>query len=400
MNTFSLRRIAPATTEIRKHIHVLLILVVAGFTAFHAAAQSAKKQNEQLLFSLDSAKREYQLANDAYRSLYSYLKEMRNEYTAIRSIGIRSVQNQLKNALHLIEANYAQLQRLGEDPSRLVSIDNVKEMVFATIEVAHPEAVKVALQSPVPFMEVKDTLELDGLKRKQQNLLLQKQLLVYKEALSENKERIALIQNYNAQLLKGAQQLDSVIMAVYRRPVMAVVAEHNKLDAKIQELKTNYLAKEGKGFSEAYTTEFGSLLEEEPLQEMDAKEPSFFAPQEAVQVPEPRPQSEPEILEIAEKAAEFPGGSEALLNYLKHNLRYPAAAEEIGIVGKCYVRFVVSASGNISNVKVLKGVPDCPECDREAIRVVKAMPNWIPAENNGKKVNMFYNLPIRFGPAK
>ena len=60
------------------------------------------------------------------------------------------------------------------------------------------------------------------------------------------------------------------------------------------------------------------------------------------------------------------------------------------------IEFVVNGSGNITDVTVLKGVPGCGECDREAIRVVKSMPNWKAGKQNGRAVSVFFNLPINF----
>ena len=82
--------------------------------------------------------------------------------------------------------------------------------------------------------------------------------------------------------------------------------------------------------------------------------------------------------------------------YLAENIKYPQTAIELGLEGKCYLQFVVSANGNISNVDVKRGVPDCKECDEEAVRVVKRMPKWTPAKNAGKPVNSTFNLPVSF----
>ena len=96
--------------------------------------------------------------------------------------------------------------------------------------------------------------------------------------------------------------------------------------------------------------------------------------------------------------AEFPGGQAALANYLKENLTYPADALANSIGGRVYLQFQIQEDGSISKVKVKRGIPDCRECDDEAVRVIKSMPKWKPAENNGKPVSSTYNLPIRFNP--
>jgi protein TonB len=114
--------------------------------------------------------------------------------------------------------------------------------------------------------------------------------------------------------------------------------------------------------------------------------------------PAPRPEIrvESDILEIVDEPAEFPGGMDAMREYLKKNMMYPMSAKEAGIQGKCYLRFIVNTDGSISNVRVVRGVVDCPECDKEAMRVVKNMPNWKPGRMNGKDVKMYFTLPIAF----
>lgn len=100
------------------------------------------------------------------------------------------------------------------------------------------------------------------------------------------------------------------------------------------------------------------------------------------------------VYRFADVEPEFPGGREGLLNYLASNIQYPQRALKKKLEGKCYLRFIVETDGSITNPKVLRGVPDCPECDAEALRVVSAMPKWKPGELDGKPVRSAYNLPI------
>jgi protein TonB len=102
------------------------------------------------------------------------------------------------------------------------------------------------------------------------------------------------------------------------------------------------------------------------------------------------------IYDIVDEPAEPDGGMAALKRFLAENIKYPQTAVEMGLEGKCYLQFVVSENGYISNVKVKKGVTDCPECDQEAIRVVKSMPRWKPGKINGKAVNSTFSLPVSF----
>lgn len=99
---------------------------------------------------------------------------------------------------------------------------------------------------------------------------------------------------------------------------------------------------------------------------------------------------------IADEPAEYPGGREAMLRYLGSTIIYPQGPAELGIEGKCYIQFVVSKKGDISDVQVMRGVEDCPECDKEAVRVIKNMPLWRPGRVKGKAVNSYFNLPVKF----
>ena len=94
------------------------------------------------------------------------------------------------------------------------------------------------------------------------------------------------------------------------------------------------------------------------------------------------------------EAPQFPGGEEALLKYISENIRYPAEAIENNIQGRVVVQFVVTKTGAVSEVRVLRG--KYPDIDREAVRVVKSFPKFIPGRMNGHAVNVWYSLPIQF----
>lgn len=97
-----------------------------------------------------------------------------------------------------------------------------------------------------------------------------------------------------------------------------------------------------------------------------------------------------------EEMAKFPGGSQAFLNYISSNIVYPDSAKIKGVSGTCYIMFTINTNGSISNVKILRGISGCPECDLEARRVIMSMPKWSPAKNNGTEVRVQYNIPIKF----
>jgi protein TonB len=102
----------------------------------------------------------------------------------------------------------------------------------------------------------------------------------------------------------------------------------------------------------------------------------------------------PEV--FVEIDAEFPGGFPAMMKFIQDNLEYPAIGIETGAQGKCYLRFVVGDDGEISSVKVMRGIAGCPECDREAVRVIKSMPKWKPGKIRGMNVASYFDLPINF----
>ena len=90
----------------------------------------------------------------------------------------------------------------------------------------------------------------------------------------------------------------------------------------------------------------------------------------------------------------FPGGEAALLQYIGKNMKYPVIAQENGIQGRVIVSFVIEKDGHVADVTVVRGVD--PALDKEAIRVVSAMPRWRPGEQRGKPVRVKYTLPVTF----
>ena len=100
------------------------------------------------------------------------------------------------------------------------------------------------------------------------------------------------------------------------------------------------------------------------------------------------------VFDVVEQMPQFPGGQSALFEYLSSHIKYPVVAEENGVQGRVIVTFVVERDGNITDVKVAKSVD--PSLDREATRVVKSMPNWIPGKQNGSAVRVKFTVPVTF----
>jgi TonB family protein len=95
-----------------------------------------------------------------------------------------------------------------------------------------------------------------------------------------------------------------------------------------------------------------------------------------------------------EEMPQFPGGMQALMEFLSKNIRYPKEAFEANKQGRVIANFVIEKDGSISEAKVVKSVD--PALDEEAVRVINAMPNWMPGRQSGKAVRVKYTVPINF----
>jgi TonB family protein len=102
------------------------------------------------------------------------------------------------------------------------------------------------------------------------------------------------------------------------------------------------------------------------------------------------------IYPFLEVMPQFPGGDRELLNFVRSNLRYPLAALQNNIRGRVITRFVVNELGKVETPEILKSID--PSLDKEALRVVSSLPDFTPGELKGKKVAVWYTLPINFRP--
>ena len=116
---------------------------------------------------------------------------------------------------------------------------------------------------------------------------------------------------------------------------------------------------------------------------------------EEIAAPEPpKPVEENKVFDVVEQMPSFPGGMGALMSWLSQNIKYPVIAAENGVQGRVIVQFVVEKDGSVTDVHVAKSVD--PSLDKEAARVVKAMPKWIPGKQNGSAVRVKYTVPVTF----
>ena len=110
--------------------------------------------------------------------------------------------------------------------------------------------------------------------------------------------------------------------------------------------------------------------------------------------PAPKPEVSNKVFDVVEEMPSFPGGQAALMSFLSSNIKYPVVAQENGVQGRVIVGFVVERDGSITDVKVMRSVD--PSLDREAQRVVRAMPRWKPGKQNGSAVRVKYTVPVVF----
>jgi len=100
------------------------------------------------------------------------------------------------------------------------------------------------------------------------------------------------------------------------------------------------------------------------------------------------------VYQVIEQMPQFPGGEEELLDFISKNLKYPVSAIRNGIQGKVICRFIVTRAGKVENAEVVRSLD--PRCDKEALRVIRLLPRFIPGKQHGVNVNVYYTIPITF----
>ena len=100
------------------------------------------------------------------------------------------------------------------------------------------------------------------------------------------------------------------------------------------------------------------------------------------------------VYDVTETMPQFPGGQGVMMKYLAANIKYPASAVKAKKQGRVIVAFVIQKDGSVTNARIVRSVD--PELDAEALRIVKAMPNWTPGTQDGKPVNVNYTIPVVF----
>jgi len=369
----------------------------------------------------------YDSIQHAFAEMQSLLSSLRDEVQ--QKVKLVKDMQHIEGACYTLRfKNRSLLFEIGGNPDSILPPKQSGKLKSPTIDLKYKFKSEM-MKSTFQLMSVESISDFSDLKIKVQNIVLDAKLKEYDSInklnsiilLDEKKNVSALtdVRNeytrvaelytaFNEQLKEEVDALATEWYVVSKRKQIEREVAHQKalkeLEVKSKRQKSGTIQFIPLVISNIdYEPEY---LEEKPvfigqknpydLIERTKESDVEFAPIEKPEMKYPEPPKEPVIIEIVDEIAEFPGGHAVLMKYLKDNLVLPDYVVSGEISGKVYVRFVISSSGNISNVNVTRGIADCKECDMEAMRVVKGMPNWKPGKNNGKPVNQWYVLPIKF----
>ena len=200
-------------------------------------------------------------------------------------------------------------------------------------------------------------------------------------SLLEQKKEAKVEKKTETPKIEQVKQVEKVKSSIAFTP--PVIKKDSEVKPE-EEMKTQDQLNESKTAVGAFTVEGndeegGTILK--AVEEIAAPEP-------------PKHEEENKVFDVVEQMPAFPGGQAALMQYLSSHVKYPAVAEENGISGRVTVQFVVERDGSVTDVRTMKSVD--PSLDREAERVVKSMPKWIPGKQNGSPVRVKYFVPVVF----
>ena len=150
---------------------------------------------------------------------------------------------------------------------------------------------------------------------------------------------------------------------------------------------------------------------------MSDAQPMQIVPVESEMTPDVYQDPDTAVFNVVENMPAFPGGMEAMMAFMRDNIQYPPLGKEMGVQGRVLVQFVIDKTGKVTQTRCIKGIPApsakenateaekariqkigdaALQMNREALRVVEAMPNWTPGTQRGQKVNVRYTIPITF----
>lgn len=369
---------------------LLLFVVTAGLCS---CGLSARKENKKLVkaCALEQQKQEEAITTfKQSRKEFDSIKLVANDKIFFLKDGEKKIVDQLlthSGLIYQLNELKAEIPTLTTDPkgNRIMSY---KEFV---------EPIQKTLMAVTFFGKVSNEVNVKDLSKNEQNKLLTRKLEEYRHAALANSLRQEELQACYDRISAFLPGMDSLLW-VYQTQANGLTSDNWKLEDKLKQLEAEFRKKGPAGFPEAYFLIFPEVF------------PGFVSSGKKMQLntvpvqnalaedaePMGMENNNPGIRDWAEEFASFPGGKEAMDQFISKNLNLPQSVLERIISGKVYVKFIVSEKGEISAVQVLKGIPACPECSEEAIRLVNSMPNWVPGTENGKAVSLYVRLPVKF----
>lgn len=396
----------------KSQIH-LLFLLTAFLLPVAVSAQSKKVLNQQLKSELAHQVAVYDSMQTSLLSKQKQLNTLREEALGDTKFSVK-FKNKETEIRTILLRNHRLLKELHFDANTVCNLNE-------TLKVPAPKAVvsydkNSDLQKQKFQLVAMDSIrDLTDMKLKDQNELLKQQVAQYDSVNKLNGAVLTDMQGVIDQITNIREEYAAYFKS-YQEFNNDLATKSDLLATKFFEVRTQLMKEEAieqekemvaekKEMERRRRKNPNQLIFIPPVIEGrsaydEIEEPAFITKEERVAVRDPRSIPEPPnpqpVFERLEEPAEFPGGIAALKKYLSENMNYPKTAEENGIEGKVFLKFKVMDTGKIQDVKVAKGIPDCPECDQEAIRLAENMPLWKPGKLNGKPISMYYSLPITF----
>ena len=362
------------------------LFIIGSFTV---SGQCAKKQRRQLLADCGSEQQKQE-------ETLTVFSKSKAEFDTVKKVAngkIDSLRNVEKQLLACFLNYSGFLYRLKELKAELPSLKHTFKSDEVPIHSEFLVPIESTLSAVFVFDTVSEKTDLGDLSVKEQDKVLRRKLDEYKRYSLSNAIRLGEIKECRARISSFSPRMDSMFR-VYKVLANDLNSDSWKLQDRLKQEEAVFRKKGPKDFPEAYFLTFPEVF------------PGFVSIQQlstpiqntsfeyAFPVADER--DDVRIFESIEGAAVFPGGREKMNDFIAANLRNPESVEQGIISGKVYVKFVVSEKGEIAAVQVLKGIPACPECGEEAIRLINSMSNWIPAKQDGKAVKSYVGLPVKF----
>lgn len=236
---------------------------------------------------------------------------------------------------------------------------------------------------------------------KNQLLLLSFMIIIFSASFGQSKNQKIEQLNYRVdsliRVLGSERSTNKQQKAFLDQQMVELNTNITKLKAELAALRTKTDSLMTVVIGNKDKTRAPTIVDEDEAEDVSEYEPML----EAFSYDVPEDQSyrvpvhgDPET--FVDEEAEFIGGYHAMMDWIQKNLVRPETAIENNVQGRCFLRFVVSIDGNISSVYVTKGVPDCPECDKAAVKAMNSMPIWKPGKLNGRSVSSYCSIPINF----